>query len=320
MNSLKTYLPYLFGNKKNQHYKLPLSIDWGSLSFEERLMFHALSGSTDHFVSKLNFEKLSISDQFHLFNFIHFVSTNLQDQIKNYWPNEWSLYAKARLPNSVPEDRVQKIIDFNSNQLSVFALMNVERNIPGNIFIKKSNGEFLKDNNKNIWTKKVLGLSSRGLPFCHSNGSTPTGVYKINSVMPEANFEYEFGKNRRLKIHFLSEQELNETFPAEFLTWHWWQEGIVALHLGRSLFRIHGSGRINKNPLSSYFPLVPSSGCLTMSERDFGGLYAIDDQRELLNALLESLGLEKSFTNELKIHGLLYVINFDGSFQGLEFK
>lgn len=319
MSYLKTYLPYLFGNKKNYSYKLPHSIDWGSLSLEESLLFHTLNNSLNTYLLSFDFNILSKKQIFQFFNFIDFFPTTFKDELIKKYNQDFNLYLNSLKINSLKPDHLQKILNFKTHQLTVFALMNSDRKKSGRLLIRLMDGSFLRDKKNNIWSIRTLGLSSRGLNFCHTNGSTPTGIYQINSVMPECNHQYEFGKNRRLKIHFIDDSQLMEYLPKESLEHHWWQQASIANTLGRSLFRIHGSGRVNKNPLSSFFPLVPSSGCLTTTERNFLGIWKIDDQRRLLDGLLEASLLDKSFTDELKIHGLLYVINFDGTYQALEF-
>ena len=170
----------------------------------------------------------------------------------------------------------------------------------------------------------MLGISGRGLPFNHSNGTTPAGVYAINSVMPEANHNYEFGKFRRLIVDFLKssihEENIKQFLPRSHHKADWWSQAVVARELGRSLLRIHGTGRVNKNPFSPYFPMIPSSGCLTVTERSLLGLAQTDHQRQFLDTLMEALNLPKTYENESKIHGVLYVIPFDGKYQALEFK
>ncbi len=320
MSYLKTYLPYLFGNKKNQMFEIPQSLDWGILTFEETLMFHALTKKLDNLYSTLNLKELVTLQVFHLFNYLNFLSDKNKNHFIKVFNTEWIFYTNSREKNVLTVNQIQELFALKTNDLTVFALMNPDRHLPGNVFIKKANGKFVKNKNGDIWSKKILGLSSRELPFCHTNGSTPTGIYKINSVMPEANHPYEFGANRRLKLDYLEKDfDDNLLVPNNQKQLHWWKQALVAEKLGRSLFRIHGSGRINKNPFRPYFPLVPSSGCLTLTERTFLGFLKLDDQRLLLDSLMESMNLDVSFTNELKIHGLLYVVEFDDSYQALEF-
>ena len=66
--------------------------------------------------------------------------------------------------------------------------------------------------------------------------------------------------------------------------------------------------------------MVASAGCLTTIEKKTLGLFKIEHQRELLDTLMEALELPNSYENESKIHGLLYVVDFDGTYQALEFK
>ena len=142
--------------------------------------------------------------------------------------------------------------------------------------------------------------------------------------MPEANKNYEFGAFRRLIVNFLQnspgEENIKQFLPRTQHNSSWWLPSIVGRELGRSLFRIHGTGKVNKNPFTPYFPMIPSSGCLTTTERIFMGLVQINDQRLLLDTAMEALELLPSYENELKIHGLLYVIEFDDTYQALEFQ
>jgi hypothetical protein len=73
MNYLKTFLPYLFGNKKGRSLEssLPSPHLWPSLSFEERLMFETLSNRLDSFFGSLSLGTLSEYEMFHLFNFLN---------------------------------------------------------------------------------------------------------------------------------------------------------------------------------------------------------------------------------------------------------
>ena len=66
--------------------------------------------------------------------------------------------------------------------------------------------------------------------------------------------------------------------------------------------------------------MIPSSGCLTTTESHLWGMVKINHQRSLLDTLMKAQGLECTYENESKIQGVLYVIDFDGTYQTLEFK
>ncbi len=324
MNYLKTFLPYLFGNKVGKSFELPRSIDWGSLNFEETLMFHTLQGTLEDFTTTLTISELTPKQVFHLFSFRNHLARNFFADLKKHFHAEFDLFTEALKGEVLKPHEVQELLDYKTHQLSLFALFTKDRSKPGRLFIRKPDGTFVHKDNGDLWSVRVLGTSGRGLPFNHSNGTTPCGVFSVDSVMPEANKTYEFGVFRRLIVNFLpaspKEENLKQFLPKTHHSHIWWKPCLVGRDLGRSLLRIHGTGRINKNPFSPHFPMIPSSGCLTTTERSFMGIVKINDQRLLLDALMSALKLPQTFENESKIHGLLYVIEFDGTYQALEFK
>lgn len=324
MNYLKTFLPYIFGNKKGKSYVLPSDLDWSKLNFEEKLMFHTLRGDLEAFINNLVLTDLNSQQIYQLLSFKDHLANKFLNELIAKYPFEWTLFNQAVTTSPLSPNELQKVLDHETNTLSLFAIFQNDRSLPGRLFIRRANGCFVHQVSGNLWSIKVLGLSGRGLPFNHSNGSTPSGVYTVDSVMPLANKNYEFGAHRRMIVNFIEkstdEEKLKGLLPADHLEKSWWLPSVIGRELGRSLLRIHGTGRINKNPMSSYFPMVPSSGCLTTTERSFMGLININDQRLLLDTAMDAQNLQPSFENESKIHGLLYVIEFDGTYQALEFK
>jgi hypothetical protein len=301
MTYLKTYLPYLFGNKKGQTIQLPQEISWGSLSFEETLMFHSLDGSLESHLQTLDFKKLSKQEIYHLFKFSHLFPVELK--------KEFDFFNQAVTAFALSCRDVQEMLNFKNNELTLFAIFPTNRRKLGKLLIRKSNGELVYDDCGNIWSMPILACSGRGLSFEHSNGQTPMGVYSIDGVMPEANKDYEFGKFRRLIVNFTNPDNLLPTSQKEK---SWWKQGELARELGRSLLRIHGTGRINKNPFSSFYPFVPTSGCIATNEKT-------NAQRSLLDTIMKAQGLVADFENEVKIKAILYVLEFNDSFQKLIF-
>lgn len=324
MNYLKTFLPILFGNKAGKSYKLPENLNWESLSFEETLMFHTLQGTLEEFIKTLSFSSLTSKEAYHLLSFRHYLPASFVKELRERFSLESKTFDESLQKEVLKAEEVQELLDYRTHQLSLFALFSKDRSRPGRLFIRKADGHFYTKENGDVWSVRVLGTSGRGLPFNHSNGTTPCGVFSVDSVMPEANKQKEFGVFRRLIVNFLkgspNEENLKQFLPKSHRERIWWKPAIVGRDLGRSLLRIHGTGMINKNPFSPYFPMIPSSGCLTTTERSFLGVIKITDQRLLLDALMDSLKLPQAFENESKIHGLLYVIEFDGTYQALEFK
>lgn len=329
MNYLKTFLPFLFGNKKGKSLDLPLPnpLDWSTLSLEEVLMFKTLSHSLNFYVHDLNLNSLKPSDVFHLLNFLEFMNGEERRRIESTFPNELSLLRTAQYAKPLTKNEFQELIDFPTGKLTLFAILHHDRTKPGKLVIRRPDGGFHTKKNGDVWFISILGLSGRGLPFNHSNGCTPMGVFTIDSVMPEANKQHEFGRYRRLIVNFIkqseNEEELLKLIPRNQQGSDWWKPSLIGRILGRSLLRIHGTGRKNTNILTPYYPFVPTSGCLATNESSFMGLQGLletHDQRHLLDALMAALNLPASYENESKIHGLLYVVEFDGTYQALEFR
>lgn len=325
MNYLKTFLPYLFGNKKGKslEFSLPDRSTWSTLSFEEQLTFHTLSHQLDSFVSSLDLKALSKKEIFHLFNFLPFLKTKLCAEIEATFVHDYLFYQEALGARPLDKKVTQDLLNFKTGKLSVFAFLHKDRTRPGVLLIRNENGEFLKKDNGDIWSISILGLSGRGLSFNHSNGHTPLGVFTLDSVMPEANKQLEFGKYRRLIVNFLpasqGEQNILPYLPPSHHHLHWWKQSVVARELGRSLLRIHGSGATNNNFFTPYYPFVPTSGCLATNEASILGLKKFHDQRLLLDGLMKASGLGPVYENESKIHGLLYVVEFDDNLTSLTF-
>jgi hypothetical protein len=325
MNYLKTFLPYLFGNKKGKSLDilLPDPIPWTKLNFEETLMFHTLKNSLNRYIENLELNSLSKKEVFHLFNFFDYLNKELKIATASLYQEELDLYLHSKKSAGLNALEIQELLDFNNAKLSVFALLNMDRQKPGVLIVRRADGSFCKNPEGHIWSIPILGLSGRGLPFHHSNGCTPAGVFSLDSVMPLKDKVERFGKCRRLIVNFINpspnEFEITKLLPSSHQQLHWWKPSVVARELGRNFLRIHGTGRQNLNPLTPYYPFFPTSGCLATNESEFFGLKKFQDQRLLLDALMMALDLPPTDENESKIHGLLYVVELDANLSTLKF-
>lgn len=188
------------------------------------------------------------------------------------------------------------------------------REYPCLLLMKDKDGAWVRNSDGSFWSQTKLGLSRHGLPADQFNGHTPQGVYTLDSVMPEANRQIVFGKYRRVIVNFVEKYRndslLTSLFPSDLQDRAWWKEGVVARDLGRSLLRIHGTGLINTDPATSYYPFVPTSGCIASKENDYDGV-SYHDQRGILDQMMISMGLNATYANEKRIKGLFYVVNID---------
>ena len=202
----------------------------------------------------------------------------------------------------------------------LFLFCRKDRNFPCLFTAKdKFDNPLVSIDGDKIWSQPALAQSARGLTSNIVNGRTPQGVHTIDSVMPYADQYRSFGKYRRIILNWVptnDESEMNEDRITKSLlsplseNTFWWRQASVSRDLGRTDLRIHGTGKINEDPSSTYYPLRKSNGCITQRE----GEYPEDtyhDQRHMLNQMMSALDLPLSYENEERISGTLYVIELD---------
>jgi hypothetical protein len=200
------------------------------------------------------------------------------------------------------------------NSVKVVMFCRLNRLYPCLMTVKDVNGEIIRNADGSIWTHPALASSSQGLPSYVRNGNTPAGVYTIDSVMPTADQQISFGKNRRMILNFIpasEDESLHKSLlPASSAQSNWWKSGIVARDIGRNLLRIHGTGKINKDPSTPYFPFMRTSGCVAQRENTYSGV-KYNDQRVLLDQIMKAMELAPSYANEVKVKGIFYLIELN---------
>ncbi|MCB0407085.1 MAG: hypothetical protein KDD34_02710, partial [Bdellovibrionales bacterium] len=197
----------------------------------------------------------------------------------------------------------------------IFQFCRTNREYTCLMVIKNKDDQWVKTSQGKVWSQQKLSLSRYGKNYNERNGSTPSGVYTINGVMPYADNQPVYGRYRRLIIQFIpsssSENLTKSLIPPSNHSANWWKEAVVARDMGRDLFRIHGTLRRNEDKSSTYYPFYPTAGCVATKE----GLYdSVDyiDQRPLLDTLMTENELQPIYSNEPNILALFYVINING--------
>ena len=178
-----------------------------------------------------------------------------------------------------------------------------------------NNMPILGEDGRDLWSQPALAASYHGLPYNVINGQTPQGIHRIDSVMPEANRYRAFGKYRRVILNWVPNAGDEDSLTKKFLPQiahgsDWWKQASVSRDVGRSELRIHGTGKINPDPESTYYPFRKTSGCISQREGSYPDV-EYNDQRLILDQLMESLGLLPVFENETEIKGILYFIEID---------
>lgn len=274
-----------------------------------------------------------------------FDTVNILYSFKDKLPSLWLRYSHKilqgemdqRVQDYIESHSVEKVQDWTDRYDIAKALLTVEppiqsywdgryylkprifmfcrdnRKQPCLMLMKDATGRLMRHRDGTPWTQGSLGFSRHKKDFHQTNGNTPSGVFRIDGVMPSADRPLVFGEFRRLILNFVghssNESNLKKLLPAVTHNHTWWQEGVIARNNGRGLFRIHGTG-LRSSSSKSYYPFVPTAGCVAKRENNYNKV-VYKDQRELLDKLMRSSGLDPIYENETKILGLLYVIDID---------
>lgn len=198
--------------------------------------------------------------------------------------------------------------------VKIYMFCRENRLYPCLMTMRNVHGEVVRNEDGSIWTNPSLGSSARGLPSYTRNGNTPQGVWTIDSVMPYADQQMSFGKFRRMMLNFIPKSKnevlLKALLPESSHDQEWWRPTIVARDIGRNLFRIHGTLKINNDPSTPYYPFMRTSGCIAQRENTYGDV-TYKDQRDLLDDIMTAMDLEPTYENEVKVKGILYLIEID---------
>lgn len=198
--------------------------------------------------------------------------------------------------------------------VKIFKFCRENRLYPCLMVMKDIHGEVVRNPDGTIWTHKSLASSARGLPSYTKNGNTPTGIFTIDSVMPVADQQISFGKFRRMMLNFIpksrNEGLIKALLPKSSHDQDWWKSSVTARDIGRSLFRIHGTGKINTDPTVPYYPFMRTSGCIASRENTYDGV-TYRDQQDLLNTIMKAMDLVPKYENELQVKGILYLVEID---------
>ncbi len=202
------------------------------------------------------------------------------------------------------------------NALRLFLFCRKDRRYPCLFVMKDIFDTPVRLDDQTLWSLPALAHSRRLLPYNVTNGYTPQGVHTLDSVMPIANKPKAYGMWRRVILNWIpaSGGDANslEFLPEISKDKLWWQEASIARDIGRKWLRIHGTGDRNDNKKSTYYPHVPTSGCISTREMQYDEI-EYKDQRIILDQMMTSMQLGPVYANETLIKGVLYVVELDDS-------
>jgi hypothetical protein len=228
---------------------------------------------------------------------------------------------KDQIPDEIIYDLFHKTPDITTymngeyvRSVKIFMFCRENRLYPCLMTMRNALGEIVRNDDGSLWVHPALASSARGLPSYSRNGNTPAGILTIDSVMPSADQQISFGKFRRMILNFIpkskNENLLKSLLPETSKDQIWWKTSVTARDIGRNLFRIHGTGKLNHDPSTPYYPFMRTSGCIAQRENIYDDIEYMD-QQTLLDSIMMAMDLIPNYENELKVKGILYLIEID---------
>ena len=321
---LYTLKPEIYGKLKPYFLR---TVNDSSDSQWVALSLNALAKSTDpaHRLSKEQVAKLAVKMQQRFPNWqqdLH-LRTTLQT-IQSSGQDSQKSSQVATIPNLTDLLKWQVA----PQQAHMYVLCRPNRDVLCLALIKDRNGKFLKRGNQ-LWSAPLLLQSLRNLDWYFTNGRTPQGLYRMEgvSLQPDDEFFHAYGQFSLVNLFvpfedgvqaFLPNQKGKFTgnlqayqalLPPTWRNYQPIQQSYWAGNVGRSLFRIHGSGAAidffrNKDKVVNpkYFSWNAALGCLSAIE-----LY--DNRGNLLKADMPKILDALTTVGRGKIEGFLIVVD-----------
>ncbi|NUN66188.1 hypothetical protein HCU40_15845 [Pseudanabaena biceps] len=266
---------------------------------------------------------------------------NLVTKVKQRFP-KWSqdLHLKTTLQSLTADYQQNPKLSSNPNlgdllkwqiapqQAQMYVLCRPNRDVLCVTVLKDRDGQFVRQG-KNIWSASLLLQSIHNLDWNFTNGRTPQGIYRIEGIsrQPDDEFFHAYGQFSLVNLflpfedgvtEFLPKQKGKFTgslpayqnlLPASWRNYEPIQQAYWAGSMGRSLFRIHGSGAAidffrNKPAVVSTqnFDWNASLGCLSALE-----IY--DDRGSLLKSDMPKILDVLNRVGKGKVEGYLVVVD-----------
>jgi len=204
----------------------------------------------------------------------------------------------------------------------IYSFQRQNRDFSGIAIVQNADGSFVKDDNGQVKTFVQLARSASNLPYFITNGSTPQGIFRIDSTDISKNQLIGPTPNIQLRMPFeipadsffvqvnesvLTDEDYLQSYQS-LLPESWkipaMTESFYAGRAGRSAIIAHGT-TINPTYFKKqpFYPATPTLGCLCAQEiwNPSTGKLLVSDQLEMVNGFLATPGAD----------GYLMVINLD---------
>lgn len=215
-----------------------------------------------------------------------------------------NIHRPKPLQNNIP---VSDIVDpeFLKKQTVLFSFQRKNRNYPGLALVRDSTGNFVRDENGNVFSVPQLARSISNLPGYLTNGNTPQGIFwmhglsisRTSFIGPTANIQLGMPFETSLR-HFFNDPNIKDSswslewykklLPSNLANYLPLYESFYAGKAGRSEIIAHGT-TVDPGYYTGekYYPQTPTMGCLSTKEiwSDEDGKRLESDQQKLVNAL-----------------------------------
>ncbi len=192
----------------------------------------------------------------------------------------------------------------------MYSIQRKNRNYPGIVMVRDSNGLFIKNDTGNIFFVQQLARSITDMPFYLTNGNTPQGIFRmlgfavskspalgptqnIQLTMPLETTIQQFLKDSSITDSVWTPELYEQLLPASFKKYHSLFQSYYASAIGRTEIIAHGT---TINPAyykgEPYYPYTPTQGCLCTKEiwSEADGKRLISDQQKLVDAVKKAGG------------------------------
>jgi len=211
--------------------------------------------------------------------------------------------------------------DYLKGNTVIYSIQRKNRNYPGLVIVRDTNGNFITDNKSNIFSVPQLARSINNLPGYLTNGNTPQGIFrmygfdksKIDAIGPTENIQLTMPFETSVQ-HFLKDSTITDSvwtkelyqqlLPKALQKYHPLFQSYYASAIGRTEIIAHGTtvdtAFYRGQP---YFPLTPTEGCLCTKEiwSATDGRRTESNQQKLVDAVKKAGGAD----------GYLIVIEID---------
>ena len=197
--------------------------------------------------------------------------------------------------------------NFLRGKVIMYSFQRKNRDYPGLVLLRKTNGDIVKDSTGQIFHIPQLARSITNLPFYLRNGNTPQGIFRMygfeisrsNFIGPTANVQMgmpvELNKKKYFGDTTISDsiwalENYQQIIPGSIRNYFPLYEAYYAGLAGRNEIIAHGT-TVDPELYAGkpYYPLTPTMGCLCTKEI-WNGIREESDQQKLVNGLLSAGG------------------------------